>query len=357
MQLIVSGSHLCDKFGNSWKQIVLDGFHINEKVDILLAGDTPSTVIQILSNGLVGFKKALKKLSPDYLLILGDRSEAFCIAQVALFLNIKIVHLHGGELSEGSYDDTIRHCLTKMAQIHFPICDLYKKRIIQMGENPKNVFNYGSLGVERILNKNFLSKKELKKLINFNFDDPYFVVCYHNATNSMENSELTLKNIFKSLEKFRKYKIFVSYPNHDNGNDKIIKLLESYEIQKGKKVFLSKYVLDDHFISVLKNSEAIIGNSSSGIIEAPSLKIPTVNVGNRQKGRLRAKSVIDCVGTLKSIDFAVKKAISKEFKDSLINFRSPFERKLTSLNIVKELEKYDDHSRNSFYDLEVGMVN
>lgn len=351
LQLIVSGAHLSKKFGNTWKQIKIDGFKINEKVDILVSGNNPSKVLKTVSNGLVRFTKSLKNLSPDFLVILGDRSEAFSIAQVALFLNIKIVHLHGGELSEGSYDDTIRHCLTKMAKIHFPICDQYKNRIIQMGESPKNVFNFGSLGVERLLNKSYLSKKDLRKLINFNFEKPYFVVCYHTATNSIENSEQTIKNILKSLEFYCDFNVFISYPNHDNGNDKIIKFLEYYATKENNKVFLSKYVVNDHFLSVLKCSEGIIGNSSSGLIEAPSLKIPTINVGNRQKGRLRAKSVIDCDEKVNSIKRSIRKAISKKFKNEILDFKSPFEKDSTSFKIVKKLENYDDNSINSFNDL------
>ena len=351
LQIIVSGSHLSQKFGNSWKQIRLDNFKIDEKVNILGKGDTVVSIIKSVSKGLPGFTKSLKRLSPDFLIILGDRSEAFSIAQAAMFLNIKIVHLHGGELSEGSYDDTLRHCITKMAFLHFPICNEYRKRIIQMGESPKNVFNFGSLGVERISNKKFLTKDKLNKLLKFDFNNSYFVICYHSATNSDENSEKTMKNILKSLESFKNFNVFISYPNHDNGNKKIIKLIEEYSLKNLERVFLSKYVPNDHFLSVVKNSEGIIGNSSSGLIEVPSLKIPTINVGSRQNGRLRAMSVIDCDTEVKSIKKALKKAISKDFRDKCYEFKSPFEKKLTSSKIVKKLENFNLSTKTSFFDI------
>ena len=351
LQIIVSGAHLSKKFGNTWKQIKLDDFKINEKIDILGKGDTATSIIKSVSKGINSFTKPLKSLSPDFLIILGDRSEAFSIAQAAMFLNIKIVHLHGGELSEGSYDDTLRHCLTKMAFLHFPICDEYRKRIIQMGENPKNVFNFGSLGVERIFNKKFHTKDKLNKLLKFDFNTSYFVICYHSATNSEEDPKKTMNNILKSLESFENYNIFISYPNHDNGNKKVIKIIEEYSKKNLKRVFLSKYVPNDHFLSVVKNSEGIIGNSSSGLIEVPSLKIPTINVGSRQNGRLRAMSVIDCDIEISSIKKAIKKALSKKFKEKCNEFKSPFEKKSTSSKIVKKLENYNINSKNSFFDI------
>ena len=352
VNLIISGSHLSKKFGETINLIKKD--KINSKYIIKINEEFNNTkdISRSFSKLLNTSEIFLKKLKPDILFLLGDRYETFSMAVSSLFLNIPVAHVHGGEVTEGSFDDNLRHATTKLSHIHFVANQQFRKRVIQLGENPKNVFEVGGLGVDNILNTNLLKKKEL--IQKFNLKENFFLITYHPSTLiSSKINNIEFQNLLKILKNYKDYSLIFTYPSSDIGNKKLIKIMEQFKI-KNNNVRIFKSLGDKNYLSIMKYCKLVIGNSSSGLAEAPSFNVPTINVGDRQKGRMCAKSVINTRGIEKDIRKAISKGLSKKFKKSLSKNVNPYGNGGAILKIYKIIKKFkikENLVRKSFYDL------
>ena len=340
-KLIVTGMHLSKKFGNTHKEIVKDGFAITSKVPIQIIGDSQNDIIKAVSQGITGFSKVFIKLNPDLVVVLGDRYEIFAAVISASFLNIPIAHFHGGESTEGAIDEAIRHSITKMSHLHFVSTLEYKKRVIQLGEDPRNVFLVGSMGIDNIKKLKLLSKKNLEKEINYKFKKKNFLVTFHPVTLENKTSKQYFKNLLKALDKFKEIGIIFTKPNSDSDNNIISKMIDSY-VNKNKLRSVSFISLGNKkYLSTMQFVDCIIGNSSSGILEAPSFKIATINIGDRQKGRIMSKSVINCTPEKDSIISSIKKIYSSSFKKRILKSKNPYDYGSAALKSFKIINKHN----------------
>lgn len=351
LQLLVSGMHLSPEFGSTWQQIERDGFSIDEKIEILLSSDTPVGTAKSIGLGVLGFADALSRLKPDVLIILGDRFEALAVAQTAMILRIPILHLHGGEITEGAYDDAIRHAITKLSYLHCTSTDEYKKRVIQLGEDPIRVANVGAIGLDHIKRSHFLSLEKLSVSLNFKFTHPYFLVTYHPVTLGKESPEGSFKAILEALDSYPNYQVILTYPNADDGGRKIIPLLEAYASSQPNRVLAIPSLGQLRYLSAVKHAAAVIGNSSSGIIEVPAFDVPTVNIGDRQKGRLAAKSVLNCPADSQSIIDTIKIAITRSYKGSDEKITNPYGQGNASAKIIEMIKSMNFERSKIFYDI------
>lgn len=352
LQLLVSGSHLSPEFGLTYTQILDDGFHIDEKVEMLVSSNSPVGTAKSMSLGISGYADALERLSPDLIVILGDRYEALAVAQTSLIMGIPILHLHGGEVSEGANDDAFRHAITKLSNLHATSTDSYRRRVIQLGEPPDRVVNVGAMGLDYIQRGNFLNRNELSKSLKFDLSKPFFVVTYHPVTLGDENPVSTCQAIIEALELFDSHQVIFTYPNADDGGRDIIPLIESYALNNSSKVLAFPSLGQVRYLSAIKYADAVIGNSSSGIIEAPSFDVPTVNIGIRQQGRLAAKSVLSCSATFDGIFEAIKLAVSRNYKEENEKILNPYYQGNASLNVIEMIKSFDFSRTKVFYNME-----
>lgn len=355
LQIIATGMHLSPEFGLTYKQIEEDGFVINEKVEMLLSSDTPIGIAKSLGLGTIGFADSLNRLKPDILVLLGDRFEILAAAQAAMIARIPIAHIHGGELTEGLIDEAIRHSITKMSHLHFVATGQYRNRVIQLGEDPKRVFNFGAIGLDYIQRLELLDREKFEKSIDFKLGSPTFLVTYHPVTLENQTAERNVLELLKALENFPNAKILFTKANADTEGRIINQLLEEF-VQKNKersKLFSSLGQL--RYLSALKHVDVVIGNSSSGIIEVPLFKKPTINIGDRQKGRLKAKSIIDCGENAEEITNAIQIALSQDFQKVLQQVTSLYGYGGASKKIKELLKKVDLHGiiKKNFFDVEV----
>lgn len=353
LQLLVSGTHLSPEFGNTYTQIEQDGFTIDEKIEILLSSDTAVGVAKSMGLGILGFTDALNRLQPDALVILGDRFEALAAAQTAMILRIPVVHLHGGEITEGAYDDAIRHAITKLSYIHCTSTDESRNRVIQLGETPSRVKNVGAIGLDHLARSHFMSVPELSKSLSFSFTKPFLLVTYHPVTLADEEPVISFQALLDSLDEFPEYQVILTYPNADDGGRSIIPLLESYAKTHPNRVLAIPSLGQTRYLSAVKHSAAVIGNSSSGIIEVPSFGVSTINIGLRQKGRLSAKSVIHCVPSKKDIVDAIGIGINKSYKINDEAIFNPYGQGDASSQIITLLKELNVSPLKSFYNLNV----
>ena len=353
LQLIVTGMHLSAEYGKTISEIEIDGFSPDRKVEMLLSSDTSVGVTKSMGLGIIGFADSYCELEPDMVLILGDRFEAFSAASAALIANIPICHLHGGEVTEGSYDEKIRHSITKMSNIHFVATEEYSKRVIQMGEDPKYVYNVGGLGLDNISNLNLLSKQELEQELSFKFLKRNLLVTYHPETSNNKDPYLQFNKILEALSYFKDTGIIFTLPNADTGRNSISSLVKEFCNSKSNYTYFNS-LGSIRYLSCLKYLDAVIGNSSSGIIEAPSFNIPTVNIGNRQKGRIFAKSIINCPLDVNEIQLSIELACSEKYKISISNTKNPYGDGGASKKIIKTIESlnFADLGIKLFHDLE-----
>ncbi len=351
LQLAVTGMHLSPEFGLTYKEIEQDGFEITERCEMLLSSDTPNGIAKSVGLGTIGFADIFTKIVPDMTVILGDRYEAFAAAMIH---RIPIAHIHGGELTLGAVDDAIRHSITKMSTLHFTSTEEYRKRVIQLGEEPDRVFCVGALGVENIKTQQLMSREELSQSIDFPLDLPYVLVTFHPVTLENATACKQFDNLLTSLDGVREYRILFTKANADTDGRIINEKIDSYvKNNKGRAVAYTSLGMK-RYLSALQYSEMVIGNSSSGILEAPSFKIPTVNIGSRQLGRIRAKSVIDCTNSVEAISDAISKAKALKTKRELENIRNPYEKSNTSENILFEIRRYLLNGKlavKNFYDI------
>lgn len=353
LQILVSGSHLSPEFGNTFKQIEADGFKIDEKVEMLLSSDSSSGTVKSMGLGMIGFSDALLRLSPDLLIILGDRFEALAVAQTALILQIPILHIHGGEITEGAYDDSIRHAITKLSYLHATSTDEYRQRVIQLGESPNRVRNVGAVGLEHLNRTKLMSIEELSKSLGFNVTDKFFIVTYHAATCGNEEPSDSFLAIIEALEHFPMYQVILTYPNADEGGRTIIKLIEEYSLMNPSRVLAIPSLGQLRYLSLISQSTAVIGNSSSGILEVPAYDVPTINVGIRQKGRLAAKSVINAEPNKLKIIESIDTAINRTYKGQNEIISHPYGDGNSCSKILEMIRslKFEPAKTKAFYDI------
>jgi GDP/UDP-N,N'-diacetylbacillosamine 2-epimerase (hydrolysing) len=339
LQLLVSGSHLSEKFGMTIQEIVADGFPVDARVDILKFDDSPAGICKTMGLALSGYGDALAQLKPDLFVILGDRYESFCAAAAAQILRIPIAHIHGGETTEGAVDEAFRHSITKMAQLHFPSCEEYRRRIIQLGENPAQVFNVGALGIENIRKISLMSRSELEESIQFKLDKPFFLVTFHPVTLENATAGVQFNELLSALEQFPEHKIIFTKANADTDGQVINEKIDDYASARPERCLAVVSLGLRRYLSAMSLCDAVVGNSSSGILETPVFGIPTVNIGDRQKGRLRTLSIIDCEPDCESVVSAIQKALNPQFKEGLKGIKHPCEKENTSAHIAGKLRQ------------------
>jgi UDP-N-acetylglucosamine 2-epimerase (non-hydrolysing) len=353
LQLLVSGMHLSPEFGDTYKQIEKDGFNIDEKIEILLSSDSAVGTAKSMGLGVLGFADALSRLAPDVLVILGDRFEALAAAQTAMILRIPIIHLHGGEITEGAYDDAIRHAITKLSYLHGTSTDEYRNRVIQLGESPARVRNIGAIGLDHLNRASFMTVSELSESLSFELTKPYFVVTDHPVTLGNESPEESFQSLLDALDEYPDHQVILTYPNADDGGRRIIPMLEDYAASQPKRVLAIPSLGQVRYLSSVKHAAAVIGNSSSGIIEVPAFDVPTVNIGARQKGRLAAKSVLNTTTTKESISNAIGLAVSRKYKAEDENIANPYGQGDSSKQVIEMIKGLDFDPCKSFYDVNI----
>lgn len=354
LQVIATGMHLSPEFGYTYQEIEKDGFRIDEKVEMHLSSDTGQGITKSMGIGLIGFADAISRLKPDLVVILGDRFEIFTAAISSFVSGIPIAHIHGGELTEGAIDDAMRHSITKMSMLHFVATEEYRRRVIQLGELPERVFNVGALGVDNIKRSKLLTKERLEKELNFKFGRRNVLVTFHPVTLEKDNAESQFKEVLAALDEMEDLKAIFTMPNADTYGRSIIRLIDRYVKENPERCVSFVSLGQLRYLSTVKYMDAVVGNSSSGIVEVPSLKRPTVNIGDRQKGRAKAKSIIDCEPKRKGIRKALDKAFSREFKSFCKTVKNPYEgrdsaRKIFDIVKIKINELKD--LKKSFYNV------
>lgn len=350
LQVIATNMHLSPEFGLTYRNIEEDGFFINKKVEMLLSSDTANATAKSVGLGFIGFADAYEDLKPDMIVVLGDRYEIISAVSTALFYKIPVAHLHGGEITEGAYDDCIRHSITKMSHLHFTSTEEYRQRVIQLGEDPNRVFNVGAPGIENIKKVPLMCKEELEaSLDGFIFGDKALLVTYHPVTLGDSAAEEQIKNLLAALDEYPEYKVIFTLPNSDTDGRVIIKLINEYVAQHSDRAVAHPSLGLRRYLSALQFVKAVVGNSSSGIIEVPSFGIPTLNIGDRQRGRLAAESVVNCGTSKEDILAGLEKIVNVEPKD----IHNPYEGKNTTADILQVLKTYplEGLIQKSFYNL------
>ena len=324
LQLYVGGTHLSSEFGNTIDQIEKDGFPIKQRLDFLFSSDSSIGIAKSMGAALVQATDSFQKNSPDLLIVLGDRFEAMAISQAAMLERLPIAHIHGGEITEGLIDEAVRHSITKMSHLHFTSTEEYRNRVIQLGEDPINVFNVGAPGIDSIKSLNLLDRDSLSEQLDFDLTAPFFLITYHPVTLEENGAINALNNLLEVIEAYSDYKFVITYPNADPDSRPLINLLKRFKDDQSDRVLLIESLGQLKYISLLKYCEVVIGNSSSGLIEAPSLNVATLNIGRRQSGRISGETVINCQEDKYSIRLSLDKALSKEFKDICKKSNNPY---------------------------------
>ncbi|HHT9105601.1 MAG TPA: UDP-N-acetylglucosamine 2-epimerase [Candidatus Wujingus californicus] len=340
LQLIVTGMHLSPEFGLTVKEIEKDGFPIAERVEILLSSDTETAIATSMGLGMIGFAKVYESLKPDILVVLGDRFEILSAVASAVPFRIPVAHIHGGEATEGAMDELFRHAITKMSHIHFTATEKYRNRVVQMGELPENVFCFGAPGIDNIYELDLLDKIELEKELGLPENNKIGVVTFHPVTLEEGTAESQVSELLQALRNFSDIYWVFTLPNADTDGRIIIELINNFTrnaSDKGK-AFTSLGQLK--YLSLLKNAALMIGNSSSGLLEAPSFELPVINIGDRQKGRVCGKNIIDVPECKKELIVnSIYKALSLDFKNSLKGIKNPYGEGNASEKIVEKLKE------------------
>lgn len=352
-QLVVTGMHLSPEFGLTYKNILDDNFIIHKKVEMLLSSDTPIGLSKSMGLGMISFGEVYEELKPDIILVLGDRFEIFSAVAAAMVSRIPVAHIHGGEATEGVIDEPIRHSITKMSHIHFTATEEYKNRVIQLGEQLERVFNTGTPGLDNITNLKLLDLKSFEESINFEIGDNCFLVTFHPVTLEDGTSSYQFDELLSALDSFKKYKIIFTLPNADTDGRVLIEKIHRYTSLNSERAISFTSLGQVRYLSALKHVKMVIGNSSSGLTEVPSFKIPTINIGDRQKGRIKAESVIDCLPSTKEITEAIHKGLSDEFQTKLNLVENPYGSGGASRRIVDILKSIDLKGilKKEFYNL------
>ena len=352
LQIIATGMHLSPEFGNTYQQIEEDGFFINKKVDISLTSDTELAISKSMGLGMIGFADAFDELQPNLIVVLGDRFEIFSAVSSAMIAKIPVAHLHGGEVTEGAFDESIRHSITKMSHLHFAATNKYRNRIIQLGEQPNRVFNVGGLGVDSINKLKLLSKSDFENAIDFKLGEKNILVTFHPVTLENFTAKLQFQELLNSIEELKNTRIIFTKANSDTDGRVINSMIDTYvSVNDNSVAFTSMGQLN--YLSALQFVDAVVGNSSSGLLEAPSFNIATIDIGDRQKGRIKADSVISCLPTQESIRSAFDKSYSEDFQNIVDNTKNPYGNGGASKIVVDIIKDFDLNGilKKTFYDL------
>ena len=352
LQIIATGMHLSHTFGLTTKEIESDGFEVDQKVVCLSSSDSAVDIAEATAKALSGCAKAFDELKPDLVLVLGDRFEIFAACSAALLARIPIAHIHGGEVTVGAYDEAFRHSITKMSSIHFVATEEYKKRVIQLGENPSTVHLVGGLGVDAIKDLKLLNKNEIEQTLGIKFAAKSLLVTFHPATLENQTPGEQIRELLAALSNRSDTTLIFTMPNADTGGFEIMEQIKGF-VDKNDNAYLYESLGQLNYLSCMARVDGVVGNSSSGILEAPTLKVGTVNIGHRQLGRIQPESVIDALANKESIDKALIKLFSSEFKSALSDCRSPFGEGGASRKILRVLSdfKLEKNLQKFFYDL------
>lgn len=351
LQLIATGMHLSPEFGSTIHEIESDGYFVDRKVEMLLSSDSTVGITKSLGLGILGFADALDCLLPDILLLLGDRYEIMAAACAAMIARIPIAHLHGGEITEGAIDESIRHSITKMSHLHFVAAEEYRQRVIQMGENPHHVFNVGGLGIDSINRCAFLSRDELERTLSFKLRPRNLLITFHPATIESNTCAQQFDELLLALDRLSDVGLIFTMPNSDTDGRALIKKLDQFCLTHSNSICFSS-LGQQRYLSCLRLVDGVVGNSSSGLTEAPSFLKGTINIGSRQKGRLKASSVIDCDPTSASISKAIRTLFSDSFQNSLPLTINPYGSGGAVRSILRVLETIPAHElmKKRFHD-------
>ena len=352
LQVLATGMHLSREFGLTYREIKKDGFRIDRKVKMLTGSDTPVGIAKSMGKGLIGFADALNELKPDLIVVLGDRFEIFSAVAAALVARIPVAHLHGGELTEGAFDDAIRHSITKMSHLHFVATEEYRQRVIQLGEQSQRVFTVGGLGIDNICRLKLLKRKKLEAVLNFKLGKKNLLITFHPVTLENDAGVKQMGELLKALRKIKKTQLIFTLPNADTNSRKLIKMVKQFVAQNpNARAYSSLGQL--RYLSCIAQVDGVVGNSSSGLAEVPSFRKGTINIGDRQQGRLQATSVINCQATRQSIGIAIRRLYSRDFQARLSQVRNPYGTGGASDKVVKSLKhcSLNGISKKAFYDL------
>jgi len=354
LQLIVTGMHLSSEFGLTYKEIEKD-FKINKKIEMLLSSDTSIGISKSMGLAQISFAEAFEDLKPDIVVVLGDRYEIFSAVSAAMIAKIPIAHLHGGETTEGAFDEAIRHSITKMSHLHFTATQEYKNRVIQLGEDPSRVFNVGGMGIENIKRLELLSKEEFEKSIDFKLNQKNILVTFHPATLENSTAKEQFQELLDAIDELENTNIIFTKANSDIDGRVINQMINEYVAKNFHKTVGFTSLGQLRYLSALQYVDAVVGNSSSGLAEAPSFKVGTINIGDRQKGRIKAQSVIDSEVNKSSILKSFSKLYSRDFQDLLKESKNPYGDGIASKKIIEIIKNEDLKNilKKSFYNLKV----
>lgn len=356
LQLAVTGMHLSPEFGLTYKEIEEDGYPITSKIEMLLSSDTSVGITKSMGVAILGFADYFEQYKPDLAVILGDRYEMLMAASAAMVAKIPIAHIHGGELTEGIIDEAIRHCITKMSHIHFTSTEEYRNRVIQLGEQPQTVYNVGALGIENIKNRNLLYREELEKQLHFKFTEKTIMVTYHPVTLENITTKKQFQDILDVIHAHKELTVIFTKANADMDGRIINQMMDEFVIDHKDRCVVYTSLGQLKYLSALQFCRAVVGNSSSGIIEVPSFGIPTVDIGDRQRRRLHAESVIHCGNDRNEIEAALMLALSDKFIKEIAGIRNPYEGKQTSdrmVSIICEALDYGITKKKEFFDMTI----
>ena len=352
LQVIATGMHLSPEFGLTYREVEKDGFYIDRRIEMLLSSDTPVGIAKSMGVGLIGFADALSDLSPDLLVVLGDRFEIFAAATAALIARIPVAHVHGGETTEGAFDEAIRHSITKMSHLHFVAAEEYRRRVIQLGEHPDRVFLVGGLGIDNIKRQKLLSRRKLEDALSFNLGKRNLLITFHPVTLEKDTSSGQMRELLAALESLQDTHLIFTMPNADTDSRVLFEMIRQFAANRtSARVFTSLGQL--LYLSCVMHVDGVVGNSSSGLTEVPSFRKGTVNIGDRQRGRLKADSVIDCAPNQQSILSAIQRLYSPEFQENLKKTRNPYGEGGASERIVHVLKTapLNDLIKKPFHDI------
>lgn len=352
LQVIATGMHLSPEFGLTYREIEQAGFHIDAKVEMLLSADTASAVTKSMGLGLIGYADAYALLAPDLIVVLGDRFEIFAAAAAAMIAGIPLAHLHGGETTEGAFDEAIRHSITKMSHLHFVAAQDYRNRVIQLGEQPERVFLVGGLGIDAIKRTPLMTRPELEASLDFSLGPRNLLVTFHPVTLESQSSAHQMGELLKALDALQDTHLIFTMPNADTGGRELSAMVDAFvATHPNARAYSSLGQL--RYLSCMQYVDAVVGNSSSGLAEAPSMGIGTIDIGDRQRGRLRASSVIHCEPTAEQITHALATLYSPEFQASLAQVVNPYGTGGASQRIVEVLatQPLESLVKKKFHDL------
>lgn len=353
LQVIATGMHLAPEFGLTYQQIEKDGFHIDKRVEMLLSSDSEIGITKSMGLGMIGFADALAELQPDIMVVLGDRFEIFAATSAAMIARIPVAHLHGGETTEGAYDEAIRHSITKMSHLHFTATEEYCKRVIQLGEQPERVFNVGAAGIDSIKRTKLLTRSEFEESINFKLGRRNVLVTFHPVTLEEDTAKIQFSHLLEALADLNDTHIIFTKANADTNGRIINTMIDQYVVEHTETSVAFTSLGQLRYLSAMQYMDGVVGNSSSGLLEAPSFRIGSINIGDRQRGRIKADSVIDCNPDLTDMKAALVRLLSDEFRNEVSRVDNPYGEGGASEKIVDFLKTADIKGilKKKFYDL------